>query len=226
MKNRLQVLRKQRQWSQADLARELGVSRQAVNGFESGKFDPSLEMAFKMASLLDVSLEAMFIYEAKPPMQKLIERLTNYLGWDFGFERFSQGAIDVMKLAHGGAIASAMALGDQSDKPLVEPEHLLLGLLAYPDPMLTSLFQESGLNQQQVPSGLVQAEGKAQLSVPSQFVMEMALQIVRLKGKKTIAPAHLLWGLMRLAEAEGLAGLWQQYAIDRERLNRQLTAVV
>ena len=45
----MKELRQLHQWSQADLARELGVSRQAVNGFESGKFDPSLDMAFKIA---------------------------------------------------------------------------------------------------------------------------------------------------------------------------------
>ncbi len=59
MKNRLKELRELHKWSQANLARELGVSRQAVNGFESGKFDPSLEMAFKIATLFDVTLEFM-----------------------------------------------------------------------------------------------------------------------------------------------------------------------
>ncbi|MDY6939613.1 MAG: helix-turn-helix transcriptional regulator [Cyanobacteriota bacterium] len=53
VKNRLKELQKRYQWSQSDLARELGVSRQAVNGFESGKFSPSLEMALKIASLFD-----------------------------------------------------------------------------------------------------------------------------------------------------------------------------
>ncbi len=49
MKNRLKELRQLHSLSQSDLARELRVSRQAVNGFESGKFDPSLDMAFKIA---------------------------------------------------------------------------------------------------------------------------------------------------------------------------------
>lgn len=65
MKNRLKKLRQLHQWSQADLGRKLEVSRQAINGFESGKFDPSLEMAFKIASLLNVAIEDIFIYEAK-----------------------------------------------------------------------------------------------------------------------------------------------------------------
>ncbi len=67
MKNRLKELRQLHEWSQSDLARELGVSRQAVNGFESGKFDPSLDMAFKIASLFNVAIEDVFIYEASNP---------------------------------------------------------------------------------------------------------------------------------------------------------------
>lgn len=61
MKNRLKELRQRQQWSQAELARTLGVSRQAVNGFESGKFDPSLEMACKIANLLNVAIEDVFL---------------------------------------------------------------------------------------------------------------------------------------------------------------------
>ena len=65
MKNRLQEFRRLNQLSQAELATKLEVSRQAVNGFESGKFDPSLEMAFKIASLLNVAVEDVFLFEAK-----------------------------------------------------------------------------------------------------------------------------------------------------------------
>jgi putative transcriptional regulator len=71
MKNRLNELRQLHQWSQSDLARELGVSRQAVNGFESSKFDPSLDMAFKIANLFHVAIEDVFIYEVKSSMQTL-----------------------------------------------------------------------------------------------------------------------------------------------------------
>lgn len=60
MKNRLKELRKTRAWSQFDPARALKISRQAVNGFESGKFTPSVEMAFKIAQIFDVALEEIF----------------------------------------------------------------------------------------------------------------------------------------------------------------------
>ena len=60
MKNRLKVLRAERDWTQANLADELGVTRQTVNAIEKGKFDPSLPMAFKIARLFDLSIEEIF----------------------------------------------------------------------------------------------------------------------------------------------------------------------
>ncbi|MBW8840518.1 MAG: helix-turn-helix transcriptional regulator [Sphingomonadales bacterium] len=60
MKNRLKVLRAERNWSQADLAVRLDVSRQAVNAVETGKYDPSLPLAFKIARLFDLPIEEIF----------------------------------------------------------------------------------------------------------------------------------------------------------------------
>ena len=60
MRNRLKVLRAERDWSQADLAERLDVSRQSVNAIETGKYDPSLPLAFKIARLFDTSIEAIF----------------------------------------------------------------------------------------------------------------------------------------------------------------------
>ena len=60
MKNRLKVLRAERDWSQADLAERLDVSRQSINAIETGKYDPSLPLAFKIARLFDQSIEAIF----------------------------------------------------------------------------------------------------------------------------------------------------------------------
>ena len=65
MENRLKELRKLHHWSQSDLARELGISRQAVHGLEGGKFDPRLDMVFKIANLFNVALEQVFIYPEK-----------------------------------------------------------------------------------------------------------------------------------------------------------------
>lgn len=60
MKNRLKVLRAERDWSQQDLADQLGVSRQSVNAIEKGRYDPSLPLAFKIADVFDLAIEAIF----------------------------------------------------------------------------------------------------------------------------------------------------------------------
>jgi putative transcriptional regulator len=65
MKNRLRVLRAEREWSQADLATRLEVSRQSVNAIETGKFDPSLPLAFKLARLFETTIEAIFSDESE-----------------------------------------------------------------------------------------------------------------------------------------------------------------
>ena len=60
MKNRLKILRAERDWTQADLAERLEVSRQTVNALEKGKFDPSLPLAFRIARLFEQPIEAIF----------------------------------------------------------------------------------------------------------------------------------------------------------------------
>jgi putative transcriptional regulator len=60
MKNRLKVLRAERDWNQADLAERLSISRQSINAIETGKYDPSLPLAFKIAALFNMSIEAIF----------------------------------------------------------------------------------------------------------------------------------------------------------------------
>lgn len=60
MKNRLRELRAVRRWSQADLADRLGVSRQTVNAIETGRYDPSLPLAFRLAEVFEDRIEAIF----------------------------------------------------------------------------------------------------------------------------------------------------------------------
>ncbi len=60
MRNRLRVLRAERNWSQADLAQQLDVSRQSVNAIETGRYDPSLPLAFRIARLFGLPIEAIF----------------------------------------------------------------------------------------------------------------------------------------------------------------------
>ena len=63
MKNRLKVLRAERDWSQGDLAEQLAVSRQSINAIETGKYDPSLPLAFRIADVFGLPIEDIFLRE-------------------------------------------------------------------------------------------------------------------------------------------------------------------
>lgn len=221
MKNRLKELRQLQQWSQSDLAKELGVSRQAVNGFESGKFDPSLEMAFKIASLFHVAIEDIFIDEAKSSMQTLVERVKTFFGFEFGFERFTEKAINTINFARNMVV--------RLQHSQVEPEHLLAGLLADKTTNSAQLLRANGVKLDiETNEHSFEPIQNPELSPQSKFVLELALQVVRLQGKKSIGTEHLLWGLVRLAETDktGLKELFQRYEIDAEALNNQLMKTV
>ena len=77
MRNTLKVRRALRDWSQADLAERLGVSRQTVNALETGKYDPSLPLAFKIASLFDTSIEQIFTPD---PAELALPAATGHVG--------------------------------------------------------------------------------------------------------------------------------------------------
>lgn len=66
MNNKLKVLRAMRNWSQADLAEHLNVSRQTINALETGKYDPSLPLAFKIARLFQMTVEEIFEPDPEP----------------------------------------------------------------------------------------------------------------------------------------------------------------
>lgn len=66
MNNRLRELRAVRRWSQADLADQLDVSRQTVNSIETGRYEPSLPLAFKIADVFDAPIESLFFPEKGP----------------------------------------------------------------------------------------------------------------------------------------------------------------
>jgi putative transcriptional regulator len=66
VKNRLRVLRAERNWSQQDLANELGVSRQTINAIETEKYDPSLPLAMKIGRLFAMTVETIFTLDSEP----------------------------------------------------------------------------------------------------------------------------------------------------------------
>ena len=63
MTNRLKELRGQRKWTQADLAERLSISRQSVNAIETGKHDPSLPLAFRIADVFDLEIKEIFLHD-------------------------------------------------------------------------------------------------------------------------------------------------------------------
>ena len=64
MRSRIRELREAQDWSQSDLAERLQVSRQTVNAIETGKYDPSLPLAFRIAAVFDATIETIFFPEA------------------------------------------------------------------------------------------------------------------------------------------------------------------
>ena len=213
MKNQLKKLRKDRGWSQADLARALKISRQAVNGFESGKFTPSLEMAFKIAGAFEVAIESVFIYQEKSPMQTFIENITQWLPKG---EKFTFKALEAIEYARSQAALSPQAQ--------VEPEHLLYGLLNHPTTTAARLLQDNGLKL----DTMAIAEGEVpkidKFSPESRYVLELALNAARLKQKKYIDTEHLLLALIQLTQLgdENLVNLFQRHEVDVRALSEQV----
>jgi len=67
MKTRLRVLRAEMEWSQAELALQVGVSRACINSIETGRYDPSLPLAFKIARVFGKNVEEVFLYQDATP---------------------------------------------------------------------------------------------------------------------------------------------------------------
>ena len=214
MENRLKELRKTRKWSQADLARALEIRRQAVNGFESGKFTPSLEMAFKIARLFNVAIEEVFLYREKSSMQMLIENFTQWLPKG---EKFK--AIKAIELAEEQA-----ALSKRSQ---VEPKHILHGLLKDSTTTAARLLKNHGFTLD-IELGSDKERSITpkitKFSPESQYVFELALQSTRLEKRKYIETEDLLWGLIQLLQKGDfdLSDLFKQYEIDIQFLTNEL----
>lgn len=214
MKNRLKELRKTYGWSQADLARALKISRQAVNGFESGKFTPSLEMAFKIAGLFNVAIENIFLDWEKSSMQNLLEKIENFTQWLPRGERFTDKAIAVIEYAQQKA-----ALSQQAH---VEPEHLLYGLLNHPTTVAARLLSEHGFTCN---TEVIKAAKITKFSPESEYVLELALNAARLQQKKYIDTEHLLLGLIQLMQLGNinLTDIFQRNEVDTRSLVKKIT---
>lgn len=140
---------------------------------------------------------------------------------EFGFERFTEKAINAINFSRNEAVRTA--------NTQVEPEHLFMGLLA--DPMTTSarLLRANGVKQNiEVNKHSFEQSKNINLSSESKFVLELALQVVRLQSKKSIDTEHILWGLLRLAETNNAAlkKRLQQHGVNIANSNNQLSKTV
>ena len=220
VKNRLKELRKFHNWSQADLARALKISRQAVNGFESGKFTPSLEMAFKIALLFDVAIESVFIYQEKNLMQNLLEKVENFTQWLPRGERFTDEAI--------AAIEYAQYKAALSNNLQVEPRDILCGLMGDTTNATACLLKKYGLVLNQDDLELVERSKTYKInrfSRESQYILELALNAVRLKQKKYIDTEHLLLGLIQLIQLgnDDLIKIFHRNKVNVQALVEEVT---
>jgi putative transcriptional regulator len=202
VKNRLQELRKAQGLSQSELARTLEISRQAVSGFESGKFTPSLEIALKIAQLLEVTVEEIFSSQEKNYMQTIIDKFTQWLPKG---EKFTDRAIDVITIAREKA-----ALCNDLE---VEPKHILYGLLVNITTNIV-LLKSSGLTFEVLVREIdlmLDSEIKnlkpinnvtkvERFSPESKYILELALQFARLKQSKYIKLEYLLLGLIQFVQ--------------------------
>ena len=193
VQNRLKELRKAQKWSQAELARRLDISRQAVNGFESGKFTPSLEMAFKIASLFDAPIETIFLYQRQNIMQTLVEKIDNFTQWLPKGERFTDEAIQAIAIAQ----KHAATLGYER----VEPENMLYGLSLNPSSKASELLAKKILDLKPQFLNLELKNARiTQFSEESKYILEQALNIARLNRHKDIKVEYIAWGLIQLTE--------------------------
>ena len=154
-------------------------------------------------------------------MQTLVDGVKTFFGFEFGFERFTQKAINALNFARNEAV--------RLQNSQVEPEHLLAGLLADPTTTSARLLRANGVTVDiETNEHSFESRENLKFSSQSKFVLELALQVVRLQGKRSIETEHLLWALVRLAETDRatLSDLFQRYEISPEALNNQLAQTI
>ncbi len=176
-------------------------------------------MAFKIALLFDVEIEAVFLYQEKSPMQNLLEKIDNFTQWLPKGERFSFKAIEAIEYAQRKA-----ALSEQGQ---VEPEHILQGILSHPTTTAAHLLRDNGftLNMDDtVVTEVKQAPKINKFSSESRYVLELALNAARLKQKKYIDTEHLLLGLIQLLELgnNNLIDIFQTNEVDIQALTKKV----
>ena len=154
-------------------------------------------------------------------MQTFVKQVKDFFGLEFGFERFTEKAINAINYSRNEAVRKGSSQ--------VELEHLLSGLLADPTTTSARLLQANGVKQDiKTDEHSFENSQKIELNSEIKFILELALQVVRLRSGKSIGTEHLLWGLVRLAETGNttISDLFKQYEVNLTTLNKQLTEEV
>ncbi|BAZ16997.1 hypothetical protein NIES4071_88750 [Calothrix sp. NIES-4071] len=197
MKNRLRILRVERNWSQAELAKSLGVSRQTVNALEMGKYDPSLPLAFKVARLFNTSIESVFFSQPLETQERKVM-----------FERFTQKAVQSIMLAQ----EESRRLGHN----FVGTEQILLGLIAENTAYAAQVLKDAGVELESVRAEVEKLIGRGDnvfdLEIPftpkGRLVLEYASEESRRFSQDFIGTEHLLLGLLRITDGVAVKALF------------------
>jgi Uma2 family endonuclease/DNA-binding XRE family transcriptional regulator len=214
MNNRLRTLRTERNWSQASLAKRLDVSRQTINALETGKSDPSLPLAFKIAQLFNCPLEQIFFLEQKSMFARSFSP-------DDSFDRLSQQAAEVLKYAQNES--------RHLRHKYIGTEQILLGLLTLKTSFSAQLLHSMGINLQSIRVEVEKIIGRgsslfaAEISYTprAKRVLEIALEAANQSGSDEIGTEHLLLGL--IDEKDGLAArVLENFRINLGNLRQQV----
>jgi DNA-binding XRE family transcriptional regulator/Uma2 family endonuclease len=189
MNNRLRILRADRNWSQAELAKRLGVSRQTINALEMGRYDPSLPLALKIAQLFGCSIESVFFPD-------LIETSKEHAM----FRRFTEKAVKSIMLAQ----EESRRLGHN----FVGTEFILLGLIAENTGLAAKVLKAASITledaRREVENIIGRGQGEDQIEIPftpkAKMVLDYARQEARQLRLNYIGTEHLLLGTLRVPD--------------------------
>jgi len=216
MNNCLRELRTKRNLSQANLAELLDVSRQTINALETGKSDPSLPLAFKIAKLFNCSVEKIFFLEQKSMFARKFCHDDS-----FSFNGLSEKAKEVLRLAQNES--------RRLRHNFVGTEQLLLGIIAERTSFSAQLLQSMGVNlwnaqtevQKIIGYGSTLVDRQVPLTPRAKRVVRLAKEAASRLGDNEVGTEHLLLGLIR--EKGGVSAIaLKNLGVNVENLEQQL----
>ncbi|WP_392435925.1 Clp protease N-terminal domain-containing protein [Chlorogloeopsis fritschii PCC 9212] len=223
MKNRLRILRTEHNWSQAELAERLGVSRQTINAIETGKYDPSLPLAFQIAQLFDSSIEEIFFPEEgamflQPQSLKAEQLLKS------PFVRFTPKAVRVIELAQ----EESRRLGHN----FVGTEQILIGLILEGTGIAAEVLRTFGVTLENTRAEVEKIIGRGfgifSVGIPftpkTKLMLDFAVEESDTLGHYYIDTESLLLALLRVTDGLAVKVLKKQ-GVDLEHLRLKVLEV-